>query len=153
MSGLNTFNDVLKVAIQKEEDAVDFYTKASAIVKESSTKEMLKEFIREEKRHIALLQDAHSNETMEKVGKKSLPQSMNLTKYLVGGTISDTSTSQDIMIIAMKKEESAIVFYSDYQSTFKGTGLEDLFQSLCNMEKEHKDRLELEYEKIFMPDN
>ena len=153
MPGLNTFNDVLKVAIQKELDAVDFYTQASTIVKEASTKKMLKEFIGEEKKHVVLLQDAQTKETMEKVGKKSLPQSMNLTKYLVSGTITDTSTTQDVMVIAMKKEESAIVFYSDYQSTFKGTDLEGLFQSLCNMEKEHKDRLELEYEKIFMPDN
>ena len=55
MSELNTVKDVLKVAIKKEEDAVEFYTQAADIVKESSTRVMLKEFASEEEKHVAIL--------------------------------------------------------------------------------------------------
>lgn len=153
MSELNTFNDVLKVAIKKEEDAVGFYTKAVEIVNNPGTKEMIKEFITQEQKHVTLLQNAQQSKTMETVGIKTLPPSMNLTQYLVDGTISESTTPQDVMIIAMKREDSAIEFYSDYLGTFEGTDIGELFQHLCNMEKEHKERLEAEYEKIFMPDN
>ena len=153
MSELNTFNDLLKVAIEKEEDAVDFYTKAAEIIKNPGTSEMLKDFIGEEQKHVILLKDAQKSETMEKVGSKTLPPSMDLTKYLVSGTINEDSTPQDVMIIAMKREDSAVSFYAEQMTNFEGTDLEGLFQRLCNMEKEHKERLETEYEKVFMPDN
>jgi len=153
MSELNTFNDVLKVAIEKEEDAVDFYTKATGIIKNPGTSEMLKDFAVEEQSHVTLLKDAQKSKTMESVGNKTLPQSMDLTKYLVSGIITEDSTPQDVMIIAMKREDSAVSFYSEQMTTFQGTDIEGLFQRLCNMEKEHKERLEAEYEKVFMPDN
>jgi rubrerythrin len=153
MSELNTVNDVLKVAIKKEEDAVDFYTKAVDIVKEASTREMLQEFASEEEKHVALLQNAQSSSTIERIGNRNLPPAMNLSKYLVGEKITESSTPQDVMIVAMKNEDNAIEFYSEHLETFKGTDLADLFQRLCAMEKDHKERLESEYENIFMPDN
>ena len=153
MSELKTLNDVLKVGIEKEEDAVDFYTKATGIIKNPGTSEMLKDFAVEEQKHVTLLKDAQKSKTMESVGNKTLPQSMDLTKYLVSGIITEDSTPQDVMIIAMKREDSAVSFYSEQMTTFQGTDIEGLFQRLCNTEKEHKERLEAEYEKVFMPDN
>jgi rubrerythrin len=153
MSELNTFNDVLKVAIEKEEDAVEFYTKATGIIKNPGTSEMLKDFAKEEQSHVTLLKDAQKSKTIESVGNKTLPQSMDLTKYLVSGTITEDSTPQDVMIIAMKREDSAVSFYSEQITAFEGTDIAELFQRLCNTEKEHKERLEAEYEKVFMPDN
>jgi rubrerythrin len=153
MSELNTFNDVLKVAIEKEEDAVEFYTKATGIIKNPGTNEMLKDFAKEEQSHVTLLKDAQKSKTMESVGSKALPQSMDLTKYLVSETITEDSTPQDVMIIAMKREDSAVSFYSEQITAFEGTDIAELFQRLCNTEKEHKERLEAEYEKVFMPDN
>lgn len=153
MSELKTLNDVLKVGIEKEEDAVEFYTKAAGIIKNPGTSEMLKDFAVEEQKHVTLLKDAQKSKTMESVGSKALPQSMDLTKYLVSETITEDSTPQDVMIIAMKREDSAVSFYSEQITAFEGTDIAEVFQSLCNMEKEHKERLEAEYEKVFMPDN
>lgn len=153
MSELKTLNDVLKVGIEKEEDAVEFYTKAAGIIKNPGTSEMLKDFAVEEQKHVTLLKDAQKSKTMESVGSKALPQSMDLTKYLVSETITEDSTPQDIMIIAMKREDSAVSFYTEQMTNFEGTDIAEVFQSLCNMEKEHKERLEAEYEKVFMPDN
>jgi rubrerythrin len=153
MSELNTLNDVLKVGIEKEEDAVDFYTKAAERIKTPGTHEMLKDFAIEEQKHVTLLKDAQKSKTMENVGSKPLPPSMDLTKYLVSGTITEDSTPQDILIIAMKREDSAVSFYTEQMANFEGTDIAEVFQSLCSMEKEHKERLEAVYEKVFMPDN
>jgi rubrerythrin len=114
---------------------------------------MLKDFAKEEQSHVTLLEDAQKSKTIESVGNKTLPQSMDLTKYLVSGTITEDSTPQDVMIIAMKREDSAVSFYSEQITAFEGTDIAELFQRLCNTEKEHKERLEAEYEKVFMPDN
>ena len=153
MAEYNTFEDAIKVAISKEEDAVEFYVKAVEIIKSPEANKMCSEFINEEKKHVELLEKALSNTSTASVGKKKLPSSMDITKYLTGDKITQSSTPQDVMIIAMKKESSAVEFYSEMISVFSGTNLEELFQSLCAMEKEHKDHLEVEYEKNFMPDN
>jgi len=144
---------MLRLAIEKEEDAVRFYTQAAEIVTAPGTNEMLRSFITEEQKHVSLLSEARSGKSMEAVGQKSLPTSLDLTRYLVGGDITPASTAQDVMIIAMKKEDSAVAFYSDLGASFAGSEVEGIFQSLCKMEKEHKEQLEAEYEKHFMPDN
>ena len=52
-----SINDIIDFAIQKEQEAVDFYLSASKEESMSGSKEMLVEFSSEEKKHRKMLED------------------------------------------------------------------------------------------------
>jgi rubrerythrin len=153
MTEIISFNDALDAAIKKEEDAVEFYLTAMNIVKFLGAKDMLHSFVEEEKRHVILLTEAKESKEMSAVGKTNLPPDLSITKFLVDEKITEQSTPQDVMVAAMKNEANAVSLYAQQAKAFKGSELEAVFHSLMNMEKEHKEYLETEYEKHFMPDN
>ena len=50
-----TVQDVIKLALEKEQEAVTFYTKAVSIVTNPGTRIMLAELAKEEEQHVAYL--------------------------------------------------------------------------------------------------
>ena len=114
---------------------------------------MIQGFIEEERRHVTLLQDAKGHKVMTGVGETKLPPDMAITNFLIDEKITEKSTPQDVMLAAMKNEANAVALYAQQVKAFKDTELEAVFQNLMHMEQEHKEYLESEYEKHFMPDN
>jgi rubrerythrin len=153
MAAFKTINDIVSLALEKEREAVQFYTQASAMVVNPGTKVLLKELAVEEGKHVAKLVDIQAGKAIETVGAKPLPTAMDLGKYLVSETISDISTPQDIMIIAIKREDKAIAFYSSQLPIVSGTDLQSVFEHLLTWEQEHKERLEAEYDRVVLKDN
>jgi len=153
MAVFKTINDIVSLALEKEREAVQFYTQASSMVANPGTKVMLKELADEEEKHVTMLIDIQSGKAIETVGAKLLPPAMDLGKYLVSEPISDNSTPQDIMIIAIKREDKAIGFYSSQLPVVSGTELQPVFEHLLTWEQEHKERLEAEYDQVVLKDN
>ena len=153
MAVFKTINDIVSLALEKEREAVQFYTQASSMVANPGTKVMLKELADEEEKHVAMLIDIQSGKAIEAVGTKLLPPAMDLGKYLVSEAIHDNSTPQDIMIIAIKREDKAIAFYSSQLPVVSGTDLQSVFEHLLTWEQEHKEQLEAEYDRVVLKDN
>lgn len=153
MAEFKTIQDVIKLALIKEREAVEFYSKAATIVANPGTRVMLGELAREEEQHVAYLSDIQAGKAAAAAGSKPLPPGMDLSAYLVSEPLSDNSTPQDVMILAMKREDKAIAFYSGQQPVVKGTELQPLFEQLLTWEKEHKERLEAEYDQVVLKDN
>jgi rubrerythrin len=57
------------------------------------------------------------------------------------------------MILAIKREDKAIAFYAGQLPVVKGTELYPLFEQLLAWEREHKERLEAEYDQVVLKDN
>jgi rubrerythrin len=153
MTQFKTLNDIVSLALEKEREAAQFYTQASSLVSNPGTRVMLRELAEEEEKHVALLLDIQAGKAIETVGMKPLPPAMDLSKYLVSETIHESSTPQDIMIIAIKREDRAIAFYSSQLPVVSGTELQTVFEHLLTWEQEHKERLEAEYDQVVLKDN
>ena len=153
MAEFKTIQDVIKLALEKEQEAVAFYSKAVTIVTNAGTKVMLKELAKEEEQHVAYLADIRAGKAAASVGTRQLPPGMDLSSYLVSEPLSDNSTPQDVMILAMKREDKAIAFYAGQLPVVNGTELQLLFEQLLTWEKEHKERLEAEYDQVVLKDN
>ncbi|MBM3213042.1 hypothetical protein FJZ33_12530 [Candidatus Poribacteria bacterium] len=54
---------------------------------------------------------------------------------------------QDILIMAMKREESAVKLYTDLASRVQEPKMNKLLQFMAQEESKHKLRLETEYDK------
>ena len=153
MAEFKTINDIIKLALEKEIEAVQFYHRAVSIVDNPGTKVMLQELAREEEQHVAYLSDIQAGKSVASIGSKPLPPGMDLSSYLKSEPLSDNSTPQDVMILAMKREDSAISFYAGQLPVVKGTELYPLFERLLAWEREHKERLEAEYDQVVLKDN
>ena len=145
------FNEVIDFAINGEEEAVKFYQDLQTKVKFKAQKEMLHDLENMEKGHITILENIRQKNFEQIIVKKV--SNLNISEYLVEVNPSDEMTYQDILIIAMKKEEQAQKLYSDLAENFPGTEIETLFLKLASEEAGHKLQFETLYDEHVLKEN
>jgi rubrerythrin len=141
---LSSFQDILKFAISREEEAIASYGTMSELTKSPGLKELLLELQEEERKHKSLLEGI----TDQKIGSfviKEVPD-LKISDYLTEEAPSEDMTFQDLLIFAAKKEHEAVELYSNLESNAEDDDLKKLFQFLIQQEKTHKLKLEKEYD-------
>jgi len=145
------FNEIIDFAVEREREAVSFYHDLQKIAKFSAQVEMLKEFEDMERGHIKILENMRKK-GFENIGEKQVPD-LKISDYIVEVAPSANMDYQDILIVAMKKEESANKLYRNMASKFQGTDLETLFNRLAAEEAQHKNQFERLYDEEVLKDN
>ncbi|MDP8202402.1 MAG: ferritin family protein [Candidatus Tenebribacter burtonii] len=145
------FNEVIDFAINGEEEAVKFYQELQQRTKFKARKEMLKDLENMEMGHIVILENIRSKGMKDVTVKKVI--NLNISEYVVDIIPYDDMTYQDILIIAMKKEEQAVNLYTDLAGNFPGTELETLFLKLAAEEIGHKLQFETLYDEHVLREN
>ena len=112
---------------------------------------MLKEFENIEKGHIVILENIRSKGIGNVIIKEVT--NLNISEYIVDVKPYDDMTYQDILIIAMKKEEQAKKLYTNMARSLTGTELETLFLKLASEEAEHKFQFETLYDEHVLKEN
>jgi rubrerythrin len=142
---------ILNVALNKEKEARDFYLNAVERVKRLGTKVLLKDLAEMENSHVQLISSALETGVVDTIGIPLDLQDIRLSDYLVPEKqITEQSTSQDVLIIAIHREARAEKFYIDFAGSFKGSDVETLFRRLAGEEYNHRRMLEKEYEDFYM---
>lgn len=142
---LSNFDDILKLAISKEEAAISVYGKMSESTKIPGLKQLMLELQEEERNHKKLLEGI-TDQKIKAFEIKEIPD-LKITDYLVEEAPSENMTFQDLLIFAAKKEQEAVDLYTNLESNAEDTDLKKLFQFLIQQEKTHKLRLEKEYDE------
>lgn len=145
------FNEVIDFAIQGEKDAVGFYHELQTKTKFQAQKKMLKEYEDMEKGHIIVLENIRKK-GMQNITVKEVTN-LNISEYLVEVEPNAEMDYQDILILAMKKEEQAQKLYANMAGNFPGTELETLFLKLAAEEAEHKLQFETLYDEHVLKEN
>jgi len=148
---LNTVDGVLDFAIQKEQDAVDFYTTLAGKMDFEHIKSVFLGFAAEEKGHKAKLQAV-------KAGKQMTTPDQAVQDLKIGDTIVEVElntelTYQDALIVAMKAEKAAFKLYNDLASIADNASLKEVFLGLAQEEAKHKLRFEIEYDEHVLTEN
>lgn len=142
---LSNFDDILKLAISKEEAAISVYGKMSESTKIPGLKQLMLELQEEERNHKKLLEGI-TDQKIKAFEIKEIPD-LKITDYLVEEAPSENMTFQDLLIFAAKKEQEAVDLYTNLESNAEDADLKKLFQFLIQQEKTHKLRLEKEYDE------
>jgi rubrerythrin len=145
------FNEVIDFAITGEETAVKFYHDLQTKVKFQAQKEMMLDLENMEKGHIVILENIRTK-GFEKVTVKEVVN-LNISEYVVDVEPNEDMTYQEILIIAMKKEEQAKKLYIDLAANFPGTEVETLFLKLAAEEAGHKLQFETLYDEYVLKEN
>ena len=151
MDSFESVDGVLDFAIEREQEASDFYTDLAAKAKRSDMKTLFKQFAGEEQGHKAKLQGV-------KQGRKLLPAEkqvldLQMSDYLVADTQTEEMTYQNALILAMKREKASFKLYTDLAARVPTADLKNTFLNLAQEEAKHKLRFEVEYDNEIMTEN
>ena len=141
---LSNFQDILKFAISREEEAIASYGKMSELTQSPGLAELLLELQGEEKKHKSLLEGI-TDQQIASFEIREVPD-LKISDYLTEEAPTEDMSFQDLLIFAAKKEHEAVELYTNLEENAKDDELKKLFQFLIQQEKTHKLKLEKEYD-------
>lgn len=151
MEKFTSVEDILKFAIKKEQEAMDFYMNLAGKSRNPEIKEVFEEFAQEELRHKARLQKILT------MGILSLPDDvvldLKISDYTVNITPKPDMTYEESLILAMNREKASYRLYINLARRVDDPGLRELFQMLATEESKHKLRFEIEYDEYVLKEN
>ncbi|MCU0235697.1 MAG: desulfoferrodoxin FeS4 iron-binding domain-containing protein [Acidobacteria bacterium] len=154
MGMLSTFksvDEVLDFAIEKEEEARQFYLEWSKKLENKALSEQFAVFAGEENKHKEKLQRVKSGSTFKPAAKQVTD--LKIVDYLVDIAPTPGMDYQEALIVAMRREKASFRFYNDLAAMAQDEGLRETFLALAQEEAKHKLRLETEYEKEIYTEN
>jgi len=140
--------EIIDFAIEKEIEAADFYTEVSQKEEMSGARQMLLEFAEEEKKHRRLLTELRTKGVVEGLSDykfKWIPD-IKRSNYTVEMAYRPGMTYNELLLLAMKREEKALKLYNELLAQAEGETAKRLFKVLCQEEAKHKLALETKYD-------
>jgi rubrerythrin len=144
----DSYEEIIKFAIEKEKEAAAFYEEASGQEIYSGAKETFESFAQEEKKHRAMLEDFLKGERNISEYKFTWIPDMKRSDYLVDLKYEKGMPYSDILRLAMKREEKALKLYNELAEKTDEGSLTKVFQMLAQEEAKHKLKLETLYDDL-----
>lgn len=141
---INSFEEAIGFAKQKEDAAIHFYESAIQVAQNPGSKVMFREMADEERKHLQMLENL-SEADISSFPVEKVPD-LKISQHTEDVPFSPDLKYQQILIVAMKKEEEAHKLYRDMANMTADPKLAKLFQVLAQEEAKHKLKLESEYE-------
>ena len=137
-------NELIKKAIQREQEAFDLYSKAASMVKQIEVKKIFKDLAEQELGHKKILSNLNLND-LEAIKPSKLSDS-NLTAIIEVAKLSENFSIQDALLFSIKREDESYRFYKEFANLAEDSKLKNVFENLAKMEMHHKTSLEDLYE-------
>ncbi len=151
MNDWNNINDILDYAIEREQEASDFYMSMAAIAKHRHMAEVFEGFAREEAAHKARLESIKVKDLFD--SNPRTIKDLQIGDYLVADEPNEDTDYQSALILAMKKEKAAYRLYSDLAALTTDPAVQNVFARLAQEEARHKLRFEVEYDDHILTEN
>ena len=141
-----SFEELVNYAIEKEKEAASFYEEVAVQEIFSGSKDMLKDFAKEERKHQKMLEGILSDKGKLSGYKLEWIPDMKRSNYIVEMKYQKGMHYRDILLIAMKREEKALEFYNDAARENNNKDHVKIFRILAQEEAKHKLGLEKLYD-------
>jgi len=151
MANLETVEDVLRCAINREIEANVFYNLLSQYIDEVHIRTICNELAGEELEHKARLEleimklGRTVKPAAARKADESLPKPLD---YMVNMAKVIQLSLPEILIFAMEKEKAAFSFYVNSLATVTDPQCRQTILDLAEEEARHKIRFELEYDRL-----
>lgn len=143
-----SFDKILDFCAEQERQAIVFYENLRTMSRDPAAKQKYAELIAMEQKHL----DSLRNFELEKYLDLP-PADLKITDYLVEPEIRSDLTTQEILILAAKREQRSAKLYQDLAQQFSAQPeLATFFKLMADEELRHKHRLESEYEEGVLPE-
>ena len=145
------FEEIMEFAIAGEQEAIDAYTTASEMVTRRNVKTMLTGLADQERLHKERLESIDRGGVTE-ASIVNVPD-LKIADYSDDITITADMDYQDVLTVAMKREEKAHNLYLTLASNTEDGELRKIFEFLAQQEAGHKLALEKEYDDNVLTEN
>jgi len=142
---------VLEFAIQREIEAAESYGRLAGRSRQAAARSLLLDLQKEEKKHEEILRNLAAGRLVPLFHQEVLD--LKISDYVLEEPVDADSGFQDLLILAAKKEAKAAALYTDLRSRVDDPEYRRLFDFLIQEEREHKLRLEKEYEQHVLEEN
>jgi rubrerythrin len=146
-----SISEIVAFAIQREIDAAEGYATIVAQAKTPGLREMADDLRRQEEEHRRLLEGL-TPETLRDLGASFVPD-LHIVDALAEEKLSADMSLQELLIAAAKKEAQAAALYESLARMAEASKHEGVFRFLAGQEREHKLRIEAEYESQVLREN
>ncbi len=147
---MNVKELIIKAA-EEEENSYKFYMDAIDLTEDTAAKLWLKELAEDETKHKEMLQNFDTSKiTKFEPGET---QDLHITEFLIDKDVTDIKDFQDVLIVAMKKEQKAYNFYVSMVQSSDNEDMKNLCKILAQEELKHKHKIELYYDDIVFREN
>jgi len=148
---INQVDEILDYAIDREQDAHDFYMDLATRSEKPSMKQVFSQYASEELGHRRKLEGIKAGKILLPARKKVLD--LKLADYLVDVDPNADLDYQETLILAMKREKAAFRLYSDLANATDDPDVKLAFMALAQEEAKHKLRFEIEYDDQILQEN
>jgi rubrerythrin len=146
-----SIDDIISYAIQREIDAAAGYAWIAAAAEAPALRELAEDLRRQEESHRRLLEGL-TPEALRQLGTPAVPD-LQIVDALADEKLSGDMSIQDMLIFSAKKEAQAVALYESLAKLAGRSGHERVFLFLAGQEREHKLKLEAEYETHILQEN
>ena len=144
-------SEIIALAIRREVEAAEGYERMAGLARTPGARELLEALRKDEINHRRLLEGL----APEKLGAltPAAVSDLELVDGLGDEELRADATLQELFIFAAKKEKAAAEFYAGLARTAEDEDTRRLLEFLAGQERQHKLKLEDEYEKAVLPEN
>lgn len=146
---VDELNELLDTAMDREIVSQAFYIAGQKKTQAPGAIELLKELAYQELKHYELIKDFKENHPDGGEWYSKRLSTLMISEYLVDINLSENAGLQDIITIAMKREQYSIEFYSKMKQAAKSQTARQLCERLIHEELNHKMKLETFYDDLF----
>ena len=143
-----TPNDILDYAIGKENEAKQFYLDIGEVESLSGNRQMFLDFAKEEDKHVVMLENLKKGVLADGIADYEFEWIKDIKRSNLVLDITYTKGMQyrDILMLAIKREEKALLLYNGLQDRVEDPDHKKVFMILCQEEAKHKLALESMYD-------
>ena len=151
MKGINTVEEILDLAVVKEEEAAAFYQELAQKAEPPHMRQVFLDFAREEMGHKSKLLAIKQGKILFARPEKVMD--LKIADYVVDVAPTEDFSYQQALIVAMKREKASFKLYRDLAERTDSAEVRDVFLSLAQEEAKHKLRFELEYDEYVLSED
>jgi len=144
-------SDILDLAIQREEEAYDFYMDIYGDVEDQSVKDTLEFIAGEEKKHKAFLVNYREGNHGPDALRMAEIVDYKIAEFLQEPEIEEKLSSQDVYLIAAHRESRSHQFYTELASLHPAGDTKAMLLKMANEELKHKEKMEYLYSNTAFP--
>ncbi|HJV66764.1 MAG TPA: ferritin family protein [Geomonas sp.] len=146
-----TLEDVVKFAVEREEEAIQLYTEAARLSSDISSRKLFEEFVAEETGHKKVFSNIDLAKS-EQLRSQRMPD-LGIGKYLVSIPLRPNMTYPEILRFAIKAEDAAYNLYRAAADATEDPQLKKTLQVFAEVELVHKKRIEDIYDDRVLTEN
>lgn len=146
------FQQALKYAINKEEQAALLYSRMANMALDVQAKSFFLDMSKEEEKHKTVIEGLQKRGQSEGI-EFAKPLDLKIVEYLQPSRLSDDMTYQEALVYAAGREKESAEYYQHMSGVVSDDTAKKLFTTLAEWELTHKAFVETEYERHFMQEN